>query len=284
MDSSARGFGKNDARLMTREIDEATDQMIVASDQKRNLESRRGVQGDDLEMVRSANMRLVRENKARPMRESDLRTVHGGDFQAARELGGAALGMIETQNQANRSRADFDVISRGQEEYNNRDILGGGDWNDRDSEGRSDGFMADRSSDWDDSNEGMRKPIFLDAVGNKVSVHEQERISLSNQELKEQVARENGYFKSGEQGESVVGAESPRQIRERVADDLSDLKDEEGGYLTKDQERMRKEAVEKVKENINKTVAKPRNLENAWFAGMTKMLRTAYNRNFGDRN
>ncbi len=293
MDNKSLGRGKIDAQSMTKEIDEATDRMLG--------------------LTRDGEKTAMNRGRAR---QTELLNAAGRPGLAQR-IGGAAMGMNGVAERFDASSRRHDLPDgRNGFSHEGRDFIREGN-NFSSGEGNSavaDAQAGDRrqapnvlvqlgdrrpnlgvqSNNLNTSNlrmsgmgeqaGGGRQAIYLDAVGNNVPVKEREQINLSNQELKDKVAKENGYFRSAEQGQNLVGAESPRQIRERKADDLSDLKDEESGFLTKNQERLRKEVVDEIKEEINQTVANPRNLENAWFMGMTKMLRTSYNRNFGDRN
>lgn len=108
--------------------------------------------------------------------------------------------------------------------------------------------------------------------------------------IKELVAIENGYASSDglEVGASVAGAESKKEIKERLRDDREDLEMEAGAgwgheLLTKGQERLTNEAVKRIDEVVEQRSMRPGELERARFLGMNAILAT-YGRKFGERN
>lgn len=128
------------------------------------------------------------------------------------------------------------------------------------------------------------------AVGGEVQARNAEREALaSDARIKELVAAENGYARSElEAGANVVGAESKKEVRERLRDDRDDLKMEEGAgwehdLLTKGQERLTDAAVKQIDTAVNQKAVQPAELERLRFLGMNAILAT-YGRKFGERN
>lgn len=126
--------------------------------------------------------------------------------------------------------------------------------------------------------------------GDEAQARNAEREALaSDARIKELVAAENGYARSElEAGANVVGAESKKEVRERLRDDRDDLKMEEGAgwehdLLTKGQERLTDEAVKKIDAAVNQKAMQPAELEKLRFLGMNAILAT-YGRKFGERN
>lgn len=124
----------------------------------------------------------------------------------------------------------------------------------------------------------------------EVQARNAEREALaSDARIKELVAAENGYARSElEAGANVVGAESKKEVRERLRDDRDDLKMEEGAgwehdLLTKGQERLTDEAVKQIDVAVNQKAVQPAELEKLRFLGMNAILAT-YGRKFGERN
>lgn len=111
----------------------------------------------------------------------------------------------------------------------------------------------------------------------------------SDARIKELVAAENGYARSElEAGANVVGAESKKEVRERLRDDRDDLKMEEGvgwehDLLTKGQERLTNEAMKQIDAAVKQGAMQPAKLEKLRFLGMNAILAT-YGRKFGERN
>lgn len=126
--------------------------------------------------------------------------------------------------------------------------------------------------------------------GGEAQARNAEREALaSDARIKELVAAENGYARSElEAGANVVGAESKKEVRERLRDDRDDLKMEEGAgwehdLLTKGQERLTDAAVKQIDTAVNQKAVQPAELERLRFLGMNAILAT-YGRKFGERN
>lgn len=123
----------------------------------------------------------------------------------------------------------------------------------------------------------------------------EQAVMQSNEAVKEQVAAENGYVDTGlEAGANVIGGESEKQIKERLADDLADAQMETGmdlppelqgeaAILSKNQENLTKEAMNGIRQVINRGAGHPAKLERDVHLLRVKMLKT-FGRTLGERN
>lgn len=187
-----------------------------------------------------------------------------------RSIGSAALGQLMRQNE------------RRNEALGTEGIEGGGLNDER-------ALSAYEQAAEQDSGGGGRLSNTSTGEMMRGAATEQE-VLAGDARIKELVAIENGYASSDglEVGASVAGAESKKEIKERLRDDREDLEMEAGAgwgheLLTKGQERLTNEAVKRIDEVVEQRSMRPGELERARFLGMNAILAT-YGRKFGERN
>lgn len=153
------------------------------------------------------------------------------------------------------------------------------------------GFAAEESGDSGKSYSEIARDL-----GRVAQLTEERDVIVSNNEIKQMVAVENGYAEAGDltPGENVVGGESAIEIKEHLAEDKEAAKIQSGEGLSKDQEWVHKIAAQSSKELVASVQAKveettkgdfnPNQLERDRFTAMLRMMSSDNGRTFGERN
>ncbi len=261
------GRTKKDAELLTTEIDRAAE--LVAAEQAMGVANGVDVARDARGAASGSG--VARLGGVASLAEQSVRATIGGRTLDA--VGEAERGeALNTAEAAALSGARGEGVGRQEDAGRERSVMLGGR-----------GVVA-----------GEREVISsrseMIVSGGEAQARSAEREALaSDARIKELVAAENGYARSElEAGANVVGAESKKEVRERLRDDRDDLKMEEGAgwehdLLTKGQERLTDGAVKSIDAAVKQREVRPAELEKLRFLGMNAILAT-YGRKFGERN